>query len=154
MAGDHIQKTITGIPLNHYQIMIRLSVGHIGAWNPTDEMQMTADGYTYAWNYTGCSSPVFLCNQDSAAVDCIKIYEQTISHDRADLTLKFSNSLVVANPNKKYWGLKDYVVVAKMCHIKCSTCFGPTEAECISCEAGYFLIGNLCVKNCLYFAVT
>lgn len=49
VSGDYIQKTFTGIPLNHYQLVIRFGVGHIGTWNPTDTMEVEIDGHTYSW---------------------------------------------------------------------------------------------------------
>lgn len=41
----------------------------------------------------------------------------------------------------------------RTCHHKCDTCFGPNAADCISCAAGFYLLGNLCVPECEYYAI-
>jgi hypothetical protein len=38
VAGDFIRKTFTGIPLNHYQVVVRFGVGFMGTWNTTDKI--------------------------------------------------------------------------------------------------------------------
>lgn len=54
VAGDYIQKTLTGIPLNHYELVVRFSIGHIGTWSSTDQMHVQIDGIDYSWNYRAC----------------------------------------------------------------------------------------------------
>lgn len=43
-AGDFIQKTFTGLPLNHYQVVVRFGIGYIGSWNQADQMRVHIDG--------------------------------------------------------------------------------------------------------------
>lgn len=71
VSGDYIQKTFTGIPLNHYQLVIRFGVGHIGTWNPTDTMEVEIDRHTYSWEYNVCPEAQNLCS--GSGTDCFKI---------------------------------------------------------------------------------
>jgi len=57
---DYIQKTFTNIPLNHYAIVVRFSVGYIGNWANTDQLQFTAGDSisttNFIYNYS-CQLP-------------------------------------------------------------------------------------------------
>lgn len=117
VAGDFIQKTFTGIPANHYQLVIRFGVGYIGTWNPTDQMNLEINGSPYSWLYHGCSYPQDLCSTSTA--DCFKIVEQVITHDTTNLTLKFSSSIAEVNPSVQYWGIKDLTIGVRTCHARC-----------------------------------
>jgi hypothetical protein len=33
------------------------------------------------------------------------------------------------------------------CHANCMLCFGPSNAECIQCQAGYAMKGSVCIKS-------
>lgn len=151
VAGDFIQKTFTGLPLNHYQVVVRFGVGYIGSWNSADQIQLQVDGQLYSWKYNFCAYSEALCS--SSGADCFKIYEQVISHDTASLSLRFSSSIATTDPTVQYWGVKDLLIVMRTCHSKCETCFGPGAADCTSCAPGYLLLGNLCVSSCSYFAL-
>ena len=35
VAGDSIQKTFTGLPTNHYAVVVRFNAGLIGKWDGT-----------------------------------------------------------------------------------------------------------------------
>jgi len=76
-----------------------------------------------------------------------------VSHSSNSLTLRISSSISETDPAYQFWGVKDLNIFAKMCSPKCDTCFGPSSGECITCANGYFLWGNLCVKECddLYY---
>jgi hypothetical protein len=114
-------------------------------------MRLQANGESFTWTYNTCYDPQNLCG--SAGTDCFKIVERIISHDSASLTLRFSSLITETNPLVKYWGIKDLTIGIRTCHSRCETCFGPKEGECISCALGYFLLGNLCVPQCKYFAL-
>lgn len=53
----------------------------------------------------------------------------------------------------KNWGVKDLVIAGKKCDSKCETCFGPNPSDCMSCTQGYYLLGNICVEKCQYYAL-
>lgn len=145
-AGDYIQKTFSGIPLNHYQLIVRFGVGYIGTWNYADTMQIKIESSTYTWQYGSCSDAQALCSSSSA--DCIKIKEYVISHDTSTLALNFTSLISEVDPNVQYWGIKDLVIGIRLCHARCETCFGPNYSDCASCSAGFYLLGNLCVPQC------
>ena len=46
------------------------------------------------------------------------------------------------------WAIKDLILAAKLCHTNCETCFGATDSDCLSCAAGFYLQGNVCLNAC------
>jgi hypothetical protein len=70
VAGDYIRKTFTSIPLNHYQIVIRFSVGYIGSWSQSDSMLLEVNGNTEKWEYNSCAYAQDLCS--GSLIDCFK----------------------------------------------------------------------------------
>ena len=151
VAGDYLQKTFVGIPRNHYQLLIRVSIGYIGTWNSGDQIQLNIDGQDYSWGYGSCIYAQPLCSL--AGTDCFKTQELLISHDAANLTLTFTSGISQTDPSVQYWGVKDLTIVSKVCSSRCDTCFGPGHADCVTCSAGFFLLGNLCVPQCERFAL-
>lgn len=117
VAGDFIQKTFTGLPLNHYQVVVRFGVGYIGSWNPTDQMHLEINGQVFTWTYNTCYYPQDLCG--SSVTECIKIVERVISHDVANLTVRFSSSISETNPVVKFWGIKDLTIGIRTCSSRC-----------------------------------
>lgn len=53
-----------------------------------------------------------------------------------------------SDPTHQFWGIKDLLISARICHPQCKTCFGPTAGECKTCAPGYYLWGNFCVPKC------
>lgn len=152
VAGDYIQKTFTGLPLNHYQVVIRFGIGYIGTWNSADQMALYIDGQPFTWKYNGCACySDALCS--SSGADCFKIVEHVVSHDTATLSLNFSSLITETDPLIQYWGVKDLLIILRTCSSRCETCFGPGHADCTSCAPGFLLLGNLCVASCEYFAL-
>ena len=74
-ANDFLTKNFTGIPLNHYALVIRFSVGYIGAWTDTDYLRLKLDDATQTVNYDyrySCDRPSTLCGGGNNT-DCIRI---------------------------------------------------------------------------------
>lgn len=80
--------------------------------------------------------------------DCVRIREYTLTHNTSYLTVKFSALTTEANPAVQFWGIKELFVVTKDCHSYCITCFGGLSSQCLSCAAGYYLQGNVCLQQC------
>lgn len=57
VAGNYIQKTFTGLPLNHYQVVVRFGVGFMGTWNSTNQILAEANGQSFSWLYNSCYYP-------------------------------------------------------------------------------------------------
>lgn len=114
---------------------------------------MAVDGYSYTWTYNYCSRSQTVCSSFNNT-DCMKIYQHIISHNSSNATVRFTSSITETDPLQQYWGIKDLIIGAKMCSSKCATCYGPADADCITCAADYYLLGNLCVSKCEFFALT
>ena len=48
-----------------------------------------------------------------------------------------------------FWGIKEVVIIAQLCHSYCLTCNGPLNTQCYTCVSTYFLSGNTCSTACL-----
>ena len=63
-ANDYIYKNFTGIPLNHYALVVRFNVGYIGIWDTTDvlrlNLQDSKDSVNYDYNFS-CAYPENIC---------------------------------------------------------------------------------------------
>ena len=146
VQGGYISKTFTNLPLNHYEIVIRFNIGYIGSWNASsDEIYLSADSTITTFN-ASCDHSEDLCS--GSGTDCIRIREAIVEHNASSVTLNFTSSIVETNPLVQYWGIKDLIVAVRKCHYQCNTCYGPLSSDCITCEDGYYLHGNKCVKEC------
>jgi len=92
-ANDYISKNFSGIPLNHYALVIRYNVGYMGTWNTTDVLSLNIqddeqDIY-YDYNYS-CSVQENICGGANITDDCIRIREKTIAHNATFIFLNFS----------------------------------------------------------------
>ena len=81
-------------------------------------------------------------------IDCFKIVEFISSHNSSSIAVKVGSSISETDSSIQYWGLKDFIVSVRTCHSSCLTCTGPTLSECLSCEAEFYLHGNVCVHSC------
>lgn len=109
-SNDYLYKNYTGIALNHYAIVIRFSVGFIGAWSEADYLRLSmtdsngATNYDYKYycgsgtsydNITNITSPYDMAENINGeignATDCIRIREYTLVHNTSYLALKFSS---------------------------------------------------------------
>jgi hypothetical protein len=71
-----------------------------------------------------------------------------MTHNSSFLFLNFTALTSETDPNVQFWGIKELKVVAKMCHEYCLTCYGASNANCLTCAEGYYLQGNVCVPEC------
>ena len=151
VAGDYITKDFTKIPKNHYEIIVRFGIGFMGNWNAQEEIIVNVDGKNFSKAYTTCYMPQGLCH--TAGQDCIKIISHAVPHSSENVSVTISSSITETDDNLQFWGVKDLLIVAKLCNSKCETCFGPNAGDCITCAPGFFLWGNLCVEECeeLYY---
>ena len=145
VAGDYISKTFRNLPANHYEVVVRLNMGMIGNWDGSEELYVEVDGTRYA-HASSCGYSMDICS--GYQTDCIKIKETVHPHTHSTLTLSITSSSTELDPAIKYWGIKDLLVVARLCHDECLTCYGALNSQCLSCAAGFYLEGNKCVAEC------
>jgi hypothetical protein len=150
-AGDYLFKNFTGIPINHYALVVRFNVGFMGSWSSSDglRLRLEDDEQTIDFDYNyGCSIVENICNEAYPTSDCIRIKEKTLAHNATFLALNFSARTTQTDPNLQSWGIKDLLLAAKMCHSACDLCFGPANSDCLSCALGFYLQGNVCLPAC------
>lgn len=71
---DFIQRNLTKIPTNHYQVVIRFNVAYIGTWSATQNLNLNVRHYYGAQNFTwayACAVTEFLCS--GTGLDCLTI---------------------------------------------------------------------------------
>ena len=113
VANDYISKTFTNLPSNHYEVVIRFNMGTVGNWDGTEQIYVDVDGTRYA-HESSCGWSMDICS--GYQTDCIKFKENILPHTHANLTINISTSITEVNPAIKYWGIKDLLVVARLCH--------------------------------------
>lgn len=168
-STDYLFKNYTGIALNHYAVVIRFNVGYVGAWTDTDYLQLLMTDSNGATNYNFsyfCGSGSYYDNvtnittytytdlaeningETGNATDCVRIKEYTLTHNTSYLALNFSAMTNQTNPNVAFWGIKELIVATMDCHAYCLTCYGGLNTQCLSCAAGFYLQGNVCLPVC------
>jgi hypothetical protein len=91
---DYISKNFTNIPLNHYSILVRFSVGYIGTWGLNDSLRLnlqdSAQSLLYDYHYS-CDNIQNICGEVGVNTsDCIRIREYTMTHNTSYISLNFS----------------------------------------------------------------
>jgi hypothetical protein len=166
-SADYLAKNYSGIALNHYAVVVRFNVGFVGAWSETDYLRLALTDINGATNFdfkyycgsgsvydnvTNITSSTDLAENINGevgnATDCVRIKEYTLVHNTSYLALQFSALNSETNPAVAFWGIKELIVATKDCHGYCLTCFGGLNTQCLSCAAGYYLQGNVCLPVC------
>lgn len=80
----------------------------------------------------------------------MRTYQMEGNHTNTNLTVRIAASGVLAGTS---WGVKDLLVVMRMCDVGCVTCFGGNASQCYKCQPGYYLLGNTCVDKCPFYVV-
>lgn len=132
--------------------MVRFSIGYVGAWDTTDYLRLALTDSQQSVNYDYryfCETPENICGSTAPnSTDCIRIREYTLIHNTSYVHLKFSALTTETDPSVQFWGVKELIVAAKMCHAYCLTCYGASNSNCLSCASGYYLQGNVCLPEC------
>ena len=64
-STDYLSKNFTGIPLNHYALVVRYNVGYLGTWSDTDYLRLNLQDNKQSINYDhhyNCDVVENLCN--------------------------------------------------------------------------------------------
>jgi len=108
-ANDYISKNFSGIPLNHYALVIRYNVGYLGNWSSTDYLRLNLQDNKQSIDYDHhyyCDVIENLCNESYNSTDCIRIREFTMVHNTSYVFLNFSALTNETDPNIQFWGIK------------------------------------------------
>ena len=91
--SDTIEGNFTGLSANHWQLLVRFSIGHLYLWNETDQTQIEmtdpSQTITEVQNYT-CDSPDDLTGTNHSDYECIRIRYYPIQHNSSWLHVKWS----------------------------------------------------------------
>lgn len=110
-------------------------------------LQDGVQSVNYVYRYV-CQYPENICGGTGNATDCVRIREYTMTHNSSFVFLNFSALTSESDPLVQWWGVKELIVAAKLCHAYCLTCYGANNSNCLSCAAGYYLQGNVCLPSC------
>lgn len=153
VSYDYLYKTFT-LPTNHYRVIIRFGIGHIGVWSAADYLQLSINDslqsyfYTYAYNCNTALLENLCTTRVGNHIDCIGTYEQQIQHNTSMLVLNFTSLTNIKDPNIQYWGLFDLLIVTLNCDVSCATCYGNLNTQCFTCNSGFYLSINTCSVTC------
>lgn len=131
----------------HYLLKVRFNLVFMGTWSNSDSIVVMIDGVNQKFPYT-CLETTSICTP----TDCFRIREANATHTNSTALVRFETTSTQAK-SVAGWGIRDLMVVAKTCHSKCASCFGPNATDCYSCEAGSYLLGNACVEGCPIFSI-
>lgn len=150
-ADSFLSKTYSGVPFNHYAMIIRFNVALMGFWELSDQLRLTvSDGINnYVFDYSpksNCFDWLSLCGTNTT--DCIGSEQFELKHYTEKITLNFTSLNPENDTSIQAWGIKELIIAAKMCDPACNICFGPRQDQCTECSQDYYLVGNLCLKRC------
>jgi len=149
-SGSYLQKIYTSLP-DHFRARITFLFLKIGNWNNetvilnVDSINIPTSIY---FNSSTDSSIMKICG-NSSYTEAIRPVDMLIDHNISTLDLKITTNLNNVSPNVASWGIYDLGVSIDMCNLtSCKSCSGPTNFDCLSCNAGKFLQFNPGPSSC------
>lgn len=131
MTGSQIINIADGIGTSvpHYQLRVIIWMILIDNWQGSDIIKVTLDGnqtLTQSRNTRQTSEKV--CGNNGDFEDYVR-FDKTYTHNTSN---PYSINITTNNSGSK-WGIKEVVVLAKLCHVACTSCFGALVSQCTSC---------------------
>jgi len=75
-ANSYLSKSFTNIPLNHYALVVRFSVGYLGTWSANDGLRLNLQDSLQSINYDyfyHCDFVENICGETYTTTDCVRI---------------------------------------------------------------------------------
>ena len=130
-GNDVVTYTDTsGVSLPHYQLRIIAWVILIDDWQGQDNVKVTLDGtdsQTQSRNSRQTNEKT--CGNGGNWEDYVR-FDKTYTHN---ISTPFTIDITTTGSNSR-WGVKEVVVIARLCHAACLSCFGGLATQCYSCE--------------------
>lgn len=116
-------------------------------WQGTDMISATLEGNqtkTVSRNSRLTNSKV--CGNNGDDQEYLR-FDQNYIHNSSTT---FDVTITTTSPNSK-WGVKQFIVLARLCNMYCASCFGAQINRCYSCvsEPIMMLSGTTCNETCL-----
>ena len=137
-----------GINSPHYQVQIMFWTIMIDDWNSDDFIDTTFNGTSQKQYRNSRTSTEKFCDNNGNAEDLV-LYSKAFNHNETGVPIDFT--IFLDNSKKENWGVKEIMVLAKLCHTACTSCFGGAATQCWSCEndTPMKLSGTTCNESCL-----
>lgn len=74
-------------------------------------------------------------------------FDATYTHSDTTGPISFNMTSILTTNGT--FGIRDVLIIAKLCHSYCQLCTGSTNTTCTACKASYFLSGTTCDTACL-----
>ena len=151
-SSSSVQKTFTGLGVNHYQVKVYYGYALMAAsWTYPLLLQLI-DGSGTVTNDT--KTPTCVADGLSGclwSLGCYSNYIKTVAYSSNALTLNFVLASTLAAGQA--WGIRDIVIVLTTCHASCATCTAAASTNCITCAAGLYFSGTICISQCAYYTM-
>jgi hypothetical protein len=155
-VNRYLYKEYSGLGTGHFRVDVFWSYGLFGGWANQALSAIFTDG---AGAVTMQANQGQLCATSTAlagcsgSVGCFNSKTQAITHSSDFLSLNFS-SMGSAMTASLTWAVSNLAVVLSLCDPTCLTCSGAAATNCLSCAAGLFLQGSVCILSCPYYTMT
>ena len=119
-----------GCSLPHYQLRIIVWIILIDEWQGSDTIKVTLEGnQTKTQTRNSRQSSEKVCGNNGNSEDYVR-FDQTYTHNTSN---NYTIDIYSSNTNSK-WGIREVMVLAKLCHPACLSCFGSLVSQCTSCD--------------------
>ena len=148
-GGGYASKTYTGLPTPHYQVTIGIQLFFLDSWDDEYCYVKVDDTTVYQESFNTFNSPVEYCGRSGEFYkDQIKTVTSTpAAHTDSNLVLMITTNINEAASEESF-GFNNIQIIIDLCHPACSACNGTTNADCLSCNPGWFLEGTTCNRTC------
>lgn len=131
MSGPAViqfQDTV-GVLLPHYQLRIIFWTILMDNWGGGDLIKATLEGnQTQTSNKNNRTASEKTCGNGGDWDDYVR-FDRTYTHN---VSTPYTIDITTNSSNSK-WGVKELIVLAKLCHPACTACFGSFITQCWAC---------------------
>jgi hypothetical protein len=153
-GNSYIQKVFTGLGTNHWLVSVMYGYALMGstAWTqPLVLKLIDGNGAVTTDTQTPSCTPDGLSGCAWSA-GCYATFEvPAFSHTTGSLTLNFT--LPTAISAGQAWGIRDVTILLSSCDPSCGSCTASTNMDCLTCAAGLYFSGTICVSTCPYYTI-
>lgn len=129
-TGNTTFSDSAGCSLPHYQLRIIVWFILIDNWQGSDILKVTLEGnQTKTQTRNSRQANEKACGNGGDNEDYVR-FDQTYTHNTST---PYDIDISTTNTNSK-WGIREVMVLAKLCHPACLSCFGSLASQCTSCE--------------------
>jgi hypothetical protein len=106
----------------HYQLRVMFAYYFLFTTSVSSQLQVYVDGNNNQQYISRSSNNA--CGGNSFVVETI---DSSYAHSSSSVTLYINNN------NGYYFGIREFVLITKLCNTNCASCYGYTSSTCYTC---------------------